>query len=141
MAGFEFRYRLSGSRPTVQKVQMKDAELLTRGDMLNLETGEVDLGATLDTNFLGAAQQTIKAAAASAGVTEIEVIRDADAVYGVKDANAREIGDTLDLSGASGAQTVAASTNKEFVVVADSSATQETLVRFNVGKHHDNKAQ
>jgi hypothetical protein len=141
MAGFSFRYRISGGAPTVQKLQMKDAELLTRGDILNLETGEVDLGATADTNIVGAAQQTIKAAEATAGVTLIEVITDADAVYGVTDNNAREIGDTLDLAGTSGAQGVAASSNKEFVVVADSSATEETLVRVNVGKHYANKAQ
>ncbi len=72
--------------------------------------------------------------------TYIRFIRDADAVYGIVDNNARLMGVTLDLAGATGAQTVATSSNKEFVVVAPSGATEETLVRFNVGKHHDNKA-
>ena len=62
-------------------------------------------------------------------------------MYGVDDANARVLGATLDLSGATGAQAVAASSNKEFVVVAPSSASEETLVRINVGKAFANKAQ
>lgn len=138
MPGFSYRYRLSGGAPTIQKVPFKDTETLTRGDMVNLEAGQADLGATADANFLGAAQET---KAGTSGVTLIEVITDDDAVYGVVDNNARVKGATLDLSGATGAQAVAASTNKEFVVVADSSATEETLVRFNTGKHADNKAQ
>jgi methionine aminopeptidase len=138
MPGFSFRYRIGGGAPTVQKVVFKDTETLTKGDMVNLESGQADLGATADTNLMGVAQQTL---AGTSAVTKIEVITDPDAVYGVADANARKVGDTLDLAGATGAQTVAASTNKEFVVVADSTATQETLVRINVGKHYQNKAQ
>ena len=138
MAGFTFRYRLSGGQPTVKKLICKDTETLTKGDILNLESGQVDLGATADTTLLGACQQT---AAGTTGVTKFEVITDADAVYGVTDANTREEGATLDLTGATGAQGVTTSSNKEFVVVAKSSATQETLVRINVGKHMENKAQ
>lgn len=135
---FQFRYRLSGGAPTVQPLVMKDTETLTKGDFANLETGQVDLGATADTNLVGVVQETV---AGTTGVTQVEVITDDDAVYGVKDNNARKIGATLDLAGATGAQTVAASLNKEFVVVADSSAAEETLVRVNVGKHYANKAQ
>jgi methionine aminopeptidase len=138
MPGFNFRYRIGGGAPTVQKVVFKDTETLTKGDIVNLESGQADLGATADTNLMGVAQQTL---AGTSAVTKIEVITDPDAVYGVADANARKVGDPLDLAGATGAQTVAASTNKEFVVVADSTATQETLVRINVGKHYQNKAQ
>lgn len=138
MAGFHFRYRISGGAPTIQELLCKDTETLTRGDIVNLESGELDLGATADTNLVGAVQQT---AAGTDSTTRFEVITDADAVYGVTDNNARLVGATLDLAGATGAQSVAASSNKEFVVVAESSATEETLVRFNVGKHYANKAQ
>jgi uncharacterized Zn finger protein len=138
MAGFTFRYRISGGQPTVQSLLCKDNETLTKGDIANLETGELDLGATADTNLVGAIQQT---AVGVDSTTRFEVITDADAVYGVTDANARLVGATLDLSGATGAQTVATSSNKEFVVVAESSATEETLVRINIGKHFANKAQ
>jgi hypothetical protein len=138
MAGFTFRYRLSGGAPTVQVLKAKDTETLTKGDLLNLETGEVDLAATADANLLGVCLDT---AARTDSTTDVYVITDADAVYGVTDANARVLGATLDISGATGAQAVAASSNKEFVVVAPSTATEETLVRVNIGKHHANKAQ
>ena len=139
MAGFKFRYRLCGDPPTVQVLKSKDTETLTAGDMANLESGEVDLAATGDTNLLGVILGPIGAAVDS--TTDIRFIRDDDAVYGVDDANARLMGATLDIAGTTGAQTVASSSNKEFVVVAPSSATQETLVKFNVGRHHDLKAQ
>lgn len=137
-AGFRYRYRMNGGEPTIQKLTIKDTETLTKGDMVNLETGEIDLGATGDTALLGIVLET---KAGTDSTTTYDVIVDADAVYGVYDANARVKGATLDLSGATGAQTVAASSNKEFVVVEASTASEETLVRFNIGKHADNVAQ
>lgn len=137
-AGFKYRYRLGGGVPTVQKLLFKDTETLSAGDIVNLETGEVDLGATADTNLLGVVLET---KAGTDSTTQIEVIVDADAVYAVYDANARLKGATLDLAGTTGAMTIATSSNKEFVVAAPSSADEETLVRFNIGKHADNKAQ
>ena len=136
--GFRFKYRFGGGQPTIQAIVFKDTETLSKGDMVNLETGQLDLGATADTNFLGAAVET---KAGTTGVTLLNVYVDDDAVYEVYDANARLRGATLDLAGATGAQTVAASSNKEFVVVATCTAAEPTLVRFNVGKHVDNKAQ
>jgi hypothetical protein len=138
MAGFHFRYRLSGAAPTIQEFLFKDTETLTRGDMANLESGEVDLGAAGDANFVGVILET---KAGTDSTTLIEAITDDDAVYAATDANARVQGATLDISGATGAQALAASSGKEFVVVAPSSATEETLVRFNTGKHYKNKAQ
>src|SRR5689334_24946764 len=114
MAGFRFRFREGGGAPTVFPFYAKDTETLTKGDMVNLESGEIDLAATADTDILGALQET------KAGVdstTKHEVIIDEDAVYGVTDANARAVGDTLDLRGATGAQGVTTSSNREFVVV------------------------
>jgi hypothetical protein len=136
-AGFRFRYRLCGAPPTIQWLTCADSETLSKGDMANLETGEIDLGATADTALLGAILET------KVGVdstTVYAVIVDSDAVYGVYDASARVKGATLDLSGATGAQTVGTSSNKEFVVVEASTASEETLVRFNIGKHVDNVA-
>ena len=135
---FRFRYRLSGGAPTIQTLKSSATATLTKGDTLNLVSGEVALGATTNANFIGVALDT---AARTAAVSVVPFIRDADAIYGVTDLNARLSGATLDLAGATGAQGVAASSNKEFVVIAASSATEETLVRFNVGKHVDNKAQ
>lgn len=136
--GFHFAYRLSGDVPTIQDIVVADAAFV-KGDMVNLESGQADLGVTTDTNFLGAVQET--KSGMTTGTDTIKVIVDADAVYAVYDANARVKGATLDISGATGAQTVAATSNKEFVVVADSASDEPTYVRFNVGKHHDNVAQ
>lgn len=136
--GFRYKFRMSGGEPTIEDLLFKDTETLTIGDMVNLESGEVDLAATADTNLLGVCLETISG---TDSTTRIKVITDVDAVYEVYDANARLKGATLDISGATGAQTVASSTNKEFVVVRESTASEPTLVRFNVGKHHDNKAQ
>lgn len=138
MAGFKFRFRESGGAPTAIKLVAKDTETLSSGDILNLESGEVDLGATSDANLLGVCLET---KANTDSTTSTELIVDEDAVYGVTDNNARKTGDTLDIAGATGAQTVAASSNKEFVVVRDSSATEETLVRINADAHAFRKAQ
>ena len=138
MAGFTFAYRLSGGAPTILDLLCKDTETLTKGDIANLETGELDLAATADANLVGAIQET---AAGTDSTTRFNVIIDEDAVYSVTDANARLVGATLDISGATGAQGVATSSNKEFVVIAESSATEPTLVMFNTGKHFMNKAQ
>ena len=132
--GFRFRGTKSGGLgavPTTRRLLFKDTETLTKGDMLNLETGEVDLGAVGDTAFIGIALET---KAGTDSTTYIDVIVDPDAVYGVYDANARLMGATLDISGTTGAQTVTTSSSKNFVVWAPSSATEETLIVFNVGK-------
>ena len=138
MAGFEFAFRTSGGKPTIQRLTFKDTETITKGDLVNLESGEVDLAATADANLLGAAQETV---AGTDSVSKIDVIVDADAVYRVTDANARVKGATLDIAGTTGAQGVTTSSNKEFVVYAASSASEPTLVRINSDAHHDTKAQ
>jgi len=137
-AGFRYRGRVSGAMPTIQDILCKDTETLTKGDLANLESGEIDLAAAADTNLLGIILET---AAGTDSTTRFKVIVDVDAIYGVYDAVARLKGATLDIAGATGAQTVAASSGKEFVVYAESTATEETLVVINVGKHHNNKAQ
>lgn len=137
MAGFSYRYRISGGMPTVQNLLCTNTATLTKGDIVTVAAGKVALAATGDTTLAGLVLET---KAGTAATTRYEVITDPDVVYGVADANARVVGATLDIAGATGAQAVAASSNKEFVVVADSSASQETLVRLNVGKHYQNKA-
>lgn len=136
--GFRYRGRKSGGNPTIMDLLFKDTETLTKGDLVNLESGEIDLAAAGDTALLGMVMET---QSGTDSTTRAKVIVDADAIYGVYDANARLKGATLDISGTTGAQTVAASSGKEFVVWAESTANEETLVCFNVGKHVDNKAQ
>lgn len=133
--GFRFRYRLSGAPPTIQKILSKDTATHTQGDLVNLETGEIQIAATNDVALVGAVQETISA---TDSTTYVSVIVDADAVYGVYDANARLVGATLDLAGTTGAMTVAASSNIDLMVVANSSATEETLVMIAHGEHFTN---
>ena len=111
MAGFTFAYRLSGGAPTIQDILFKDTETLTKGDLLNLESGELDLGATNDTTFIGVALET---KAGTDSTTRLKVISDWDAVYSVVDNNARLMGATLDIAGATGAMTVAASSGVQY---------------------------
>lgn len=129
---FEFAYRLSGGEPTIQDLTFKDTETITKGDFVNLESGEIDLGATADLALVGVALET---KAGTDSVTKLKVITDADAVYSVTDANARLIGATLDVAGATGAQTVATSSNKELVCVATVTATEPTLVSILQNRH------
>ena len=130
--GFRFRYRKGGGVPTVQTLTIKDSETLTKGDLVNLESGEIDLAATGDAGLLGIVLNT---KAGTDSTTTYEVIVDADAVYGVYDANARAIGATLDIAGTTGAMTVAATTNADLTVVANSAADEETLVMLTHGEH------
>jgi uncharacterized protein YbcI len=133
MGGFRFQYRLSGGRPTVGRFGAKNAKALNRGDIVNFENGEVDLGVTGDTALLGAVADTVNG---DRPTTSIAVVTDADAVYGVDDPIRRAKGATLDLIGLTGLQSVGASRNAEFVVVRDCGASEETLVRINSARHH-----
>lgn len=146
MAGFEWRYNISGGRPLIQSFLMKDTETLTKGDMLNVESGEVDLLATNDTGILGVFMGPENPKDATDGspgvvvgvdsVTVVMAIVNPDAVYGVADNNARLVGAGLDIAGATGAQTLAADTNTEFIVVERKRQnSDETRVRINPTYH------
>lgn len=139
MAGFKIAGRLSGGAPTIVTVKAKDTETLSFGDVVNVETGEADLGATADTALAGPiVSQTV---AAVDSTTDIQICIDPDVILETTDNNARLVGATLDLTGATGAQGVTTSSNKEFIVVTASSATAPTRVMFNTGHHLLNKAQ
>ena len=134
-AGFRFRGRVSKMPPTIQTLTIKDTETLTKGDLVNLDSGEIDLAATNDNALLGVVLNT---AAGTDSTTTYEVIVDADAIYGVYDASARVKGATLDISGTTGAMTVTTSSNADVTVYAPSSADEETLVMITHGEHADN---
>lgn len=134
MAGFHFRYRLGGGDPTVESFRFRNSETLSLGDLVHLESGEVALGASGDRSLLGAVVETKRGQTSEA---TIDIIVDGDAVYGVGDRSGRPAGGTLDLIGTSGGQSVAAGSNGDLVVVVDSPASDETLVRINLGAHHE----
>ena len=129
-AGFRPRYRLCGAPFTKVQLLFQGDETLTKGDIVNLESGEVDLAVSGDTALLGVVTETKTGVDST---TYIEVIVDEDAVYGVYDANARKMGDALDIDGATGAMTVATASDKDLTVVAPSAAGEETLVKISHG--------
>jgi uncharacterized protein YbcI len=134
--GFRFRYRLNGEPPTIRRLAFKNTATLTRGDLLNLEGDEVNLGAVGDSDLVGVALETLSGTASS---SYIQVVTDADAVYGVEDENPRIRGSTLDLIGATGAQGVGTGSDGALQVAMDCTDGQETLVCIKAGMHGELK--
>ena len=151
--GFEWRYNVSGGRPLILTLAMKDTETLTRGDMLNVESGEVDLAVTSDAALAGifvgpenpndATDGEPGKVSGTDSTTIVKVIVNPDAVYAdPNDTSARLAGATLDISGATGAQTLAAASNTEFVVVERKrQSSDETRVMICSSAHYLAKAQ
>ena len=151
--GFEWRYNISGGRPLILTFLMKDSETLTRGDMLNLESGEVDLLATGDVAGVGifvgpenpddAVDGKPGTVAGTDSTTLVKAIVNPDAVYAdPNDTSSRLAGALLDVSGATGAQTIAAASNNEFVVVERKRQSgDETRVQFTAPTHYLSKVQ
>ncbi len=146
MAGFLWKYNLSGGRPLIFEFTMASTETLTVGDLLNLQTGEADLAVTNDALLFGPVQGALDPAdnvagspgqvSGTAATTVILAIVNADAVLGDDaDANARVVGVNLDLAGATGAQGVAAAVNNDLFVVKDSAAAEDTIVKVAEGEH------
>ena len=143
---FAFAYTLSGGRPLILEFTTKDTETLTQGDLLNLETGEVDLAATNDAALVGvlvsasdpASYSSSNPAAIGAvdSTTKVKAIANEDAVYASADANARLAGVNLDLSGATGAQTFATDSNHDFLTVVGKGAAEATLAIIAPGEHY-----
>lgn len=130
MAGFEFAYTLDGSAPVLRKQTVADTVVLSKGEMVNLETGELTTAVTADTALYGVAWEDCDNT--DDGLS-CQVITNKNAVYRVTDANARVAGATLDI--ATGALGVTTSSNADLIVVEDSTATEPTLVTFN-GSHY-----
>ena len=156
MAGFEFRYMLNGGNPVIKDFIMKDTETFTKGDMMNIETGELDLAVAGDLAFCGvflgtvnpdderntAHERTPGKVAGTTAVTKVRAIISPDAVYSTADANTRAAGALLDITGATGAQGLAASSGNEFVVVERKAvAADPTFVLITAPTHYLTKVQ
>ena len=151
--GFDWRYNVSGGRPLILTLVMKDTETLTRGDMLNIESGEVDLMVTTDVAAVGvfigpenpddAVDGKPVTVSGTDSTTIVLAICNPDAVYAeTNDTSARQPGALLDISGATGAQTIAAASNNEFVVVERKrQSSDETRVQFTAPTHYLSKVQ
>ena len=130
MSGFTWVYNLYGGAPTRRQLTVVDAAVLTKGILLNAESGEVTVAVTADTELLGAA---IEAVDNTDDGEKVWVIVNPDAVYEVTDANARHVGEHLDID--TGAIAVTTDSNHDLVVVEESSATEPTRVRIAAGNH------
>jgi len=127
--GFNWAYNLYGGRPQIDVLVMQDTETLTKGDLLSAQTnGRADLAATNDADMIGLMQGPENPADATVGqpgvvagttaVTRVKVLVSPDAVYeDVDDTNARNLGVTLDISGATGAMALAADSNSDVRVI------------------------
>ena len=127
---FELAYTLDGSEPIIQTFVVKASAVLSAGEIVNLESGEVDAGATNDAGFVGIA---VTDCDNTADGESVRCIVNRYAVYKVVDANIRTVGDTLDL--ASGGLLVTTNSNADFLVVKSSTASEPTYVVFTAGNH------
>jgi len=129
--GFRPEYRRGNERGFIVREIISADTSLHEGDVLNLESGQVDLAVASDTAIVGVAAET--KSGMTAGTTKIAVYVDyGDVVWSVFDQNARTWGDVLDISGATGAMTVTTKSSDNVIVEATKTNDNErTLVRFN----------
>lgn len=128
-AGFQWAGSIDGSEPIIRRFTVKASAVISRGEMCNLESGEVDAGATNDAAFLGPAVEDVDN---TVDGHTVQVITNPGAIYAIADANVRAAGDKLDL--ASGGLGVTTDSNHDFIVWADSAADEPTLVTW-YGNH------
>jgi len=129
MAGFRWVGSIDGSQPIIKDIVVQASEVLSSGEMVNLESGEADGGATNDSAFLGIATHDVDN---TVDGHVVSVICNPGAIYEVYDPNVRTIGDLLDL--ATGGMGLAATSNNDFRVWKSSAADEPTQVIFN-GNH------
>jgi hypothetical protein len=127
---FEWAYSLDGSDPIIQEFVVKASAVISLGELCNLESNEADAGATNDAAFIGIATEDVDN---TVDGHTVHCIVNRYAVYKCADANARLVGDTLDI--ATGAQGVAASSNVDLRIVKSSTATEPTYVMIAPGEH------
>ncbi len=129
--GFAFRYLVGGGRPSIRRLTRGDCAALAPGDMVTVRASRLTPATSTDPALVG---NVLRCGGSAA---EVEIVTDAEAVYGVTDPHRRATGTTLDLAGASGSQHVAEGPNHAFQVVIDCSAAEETLLRISPGRQRD----
>lgn len=130
-AGFQWIHSLSQAQPVIRTLIMRDTEILSEGELVNLNTGEVEAAGTGDAALMGAAAEDKDNTAD--GETCDVIVGPRDSVYEVEDNNARVIGATLDIAG--GGLGVTGTANADLIVVEDSTATEKTRVMIAPGEY------
>lgn len=119
MAGFRFKYMVNGGVVYLTSFTVKTGESISKGEMCKITSGDAELADTSDTTIFGVA-------ANDADAGETVKLYPPDSVYGVVDANGRSCGDAIDLNATSDGLATAA--NDDFVVVRNSTDSEDTLV-------------
>lgn len=127
---FEWAYSLDGSDPIIQEFTVTAGAVISEGEMCTLTSNEANAAASNDSTIIGIATHDVDN---TVDGHTVKCIVNRNAVYKVADANARKVGDTLDL--ASGGLGVTTSSNVDFLIVKDSGPTEPTYVRIAAGEH------
>jgi uncharacterized protein YbcI len=130
--GFEFRFRVDGSAPTVRSFTIGAPDAVSRGDLITVDGGAATPAATGDRGIVGVAVETLLD---TAGTAYVRAVTDADAVYAVADPSARAAGTPLGLTGATGAQRVTDGDGGDLRALLDRAADESTLVGIAPGRH------
>lgn len=131
-SGFKTMQRTSEAAPWIVSLVSNFTGTLTKGDLVKITSGKADLATTGATTLAGMAMET---KALTSAVTRITVSIAPDQIYAVYDTTARNIGALLDISGATGAMTIAAASNNDVIVVGKSADGNWTYVLINRAKH------
>ena len=128
--GFKFGGTLYGGQdatPRITEYPAAAAANLTKGDAVVLgDANRVALGATGNSTFVG-----VVADGGTYAVGDmVSVIDNHDAIWLVYDQNARVMGANSDIAGATGAQTLAAASNNDFVHARSTGADELSAVMF-----------
>ena len=109
----------------IKDVPMVDTLSMTAGDMVEITTGEADVGASGSTTLAGVCAETVD----NADDGEVmDIIDGHGAVFSIEDANARIMGATLDIDATYDGVTT--SSNTDLVCVRPSSDTERTFLKI-----------
>lgn len=134
MAGIRCIGVLGGGNPRIGTFTVKNDEVLYIGEMLVLSSAEAAKGTTNDATLIGIA---IEAVDNSADGEVVRAIIDPYAVYAYKDGTAHAAGATLDLAkGSSTGDKLSTTSNADFTVIEDNSATEDVKFIITPGEHY-----
>ena len=136
MSGIRCVGTLHGGEPMIGKFTVKNDETLYVGEMLTITSNEAAKGTTGDGSFIGIALEAVDN---TADGETVRAICDPDAVYAYRDGTAHAAYATLDLTkGSSTGDKLGASSNTDFVVISDNTASEDTLFIIIHGEHYLN---
>lgn len=139
MSGIRYVGTLNGGESRIGEFTVKNAEVIYKGEILNLtSSNEAAKATTDDGTIIGVALEAVDN---SADGKTVRCIISPDAVYAYRDGTAHAAGATLDLTkGSSTGDKLGASSNADFTVIADNAAAEDTLFIITPGEHYLHKS-